>query len=69
MTIADNNYPLLTVRNVPIKKKKYIRHYYNKTTNQWVHTPMHSGTPTWFSSEGAVELITTTKYNYTRLSP
>ena len=64
--ITDNNNDncpsFLTDRNVPIykKKKNYNRHHNNKTTNQWVRTPMHSGTPTWFSSEGAVELITST---------
>ena len=49
----------LTDWKVPIKKKNN-RHHDNKTTNQWVRTPMHSGTQTWFSSEGAVELITST---------
>ena len=55
----DNNCPLFDRLKFANKKKKN-RHYNNKTTNQWVRTPMHSGTPTWFSSEGAVELMTTT---------
>ena len=52
--LPQHDYPTFDRLKRTDKKKK---HHNNKTTNQWVHTPMHSGTPTWFSSEGAVELI------------
>ena len=40
----DNNCPLLTARNVPIKKKK-IRQNSNKTTNRGSIAPKRSGHP------------------------
>ena len=50
--------PLLTARNVPIdkKKKKNIPQQRKQPTIGYI-LPLHSGTPTWFSSEGAVKLF------------
>ena len=50
--------PLLTARNVPIdkKKKKNIPQQRKQPTIGYI-LPLHSGIPTWFSSEGTVELF------------
>ena len=56
----NNNCPLLTDRKVPIKKKKKDNTSTTEQPTDGYILPQHSGAPTWFSSESAVELITTT---------